>query len=149
MPLFQRILVPVDGSATSLAALACAIDLAQRHDGQLRVLHVIDEVLFTTGFEYSGDLQGAVQANAEKVLESAMATAKSAGVACDASLLHLMGQRLGQRVADAAREWQADLIVVGTHGRHGVDRMLMGSGAEQIIRLASAPVLVIRGAEPT
>jgi nucleotide-binding universal stress UspA family protein len=47
-------------------------------------------------------------------------------------------------VSDAAKRWNADLIVVGTHGRRGVGRVLMGSGAEQIIRLAPVPVLVIR-----
>ena len=47
-------------------------------------------------------------------------------------------------VADEARRWNADLIVVGTHGRRGVGRMLLGSGAEQVIRMAPVPVLVIR-----
>jgi nucleotide-binding universal stress UspA family protein len=47
-------------------------------------------------------------------------------------------------VAEAARQWKADLVVVGTHGRRGVGRMLLGSGAEQVIRLAPVPVLVIR-----
>jgi nucleotide-binding universal stress UspA family protein len=51
---------------------------------------------------------------------------------------------LPEVVADEARRWQADLIVVGTHGRRGVGRMLLGSGAEQVIRMAPVPVLVIR-----
>ena len=54
---------------------------------------------------------------------------------------------MGETVANAARLWNADLIVVGTHGRRGVGRMLLGSGAEQIVRLAPVPVLVVRSPE--
>jgi nucleotide-binding universal stress UspA family protein len=55
---------------------------------------------------------------------------------------------LAEVVADAATRFKADLIVVGTHGRRGLGRMMLGSGAEQIIRLAPVPVLVIRHNEP-
>ena len=57
------------------------------------------------------------------------------------------GQRLGETAADAAKRWNADLLVVGTHGRRGIGRMLLGSGAEQIIRLAPVPTLVVRAPE--
>ena len=59
-------------------------------------------------------------------------------------LQHSAGQRLGDTVADAARDWGADLVVLGTHGRRGVGRVLLGSGAEQVIRCASVPVLIVR-----
>jgi nucleotide-binding universal stress UspA family protein len=55
--------------------------------------------------------------------------------------------RLGEAVAREAQQWDADLIAVGTHGRRGLGRVLLGSGAEQIIRVAPVPVLVIRGEE--
>jgi len=58
------------------------------------------------------------------------------------------GQRLADAISDAALRWDADLIVVGTHGRHGIGRILMGSGAEQITRLAPVPVLVVRADAP-
>ena len=77
-----------------------------------------------------------------------MTAVQGAGVAVDTVLLDKLGQRLGAAVANSAKHWNADLIVVGTHGRRGLGRLLMGSGAEQIIRQAPAPVLVVRAADP-
>ena len=72
----------------------------------------------------------------------------SAGVPADTKLMETPGGRLGELVADEARSWEADLVVVGTHGRHGVSRVLLGSGAEQVLRLAPVPVLAVRSGEP-
>jgi len=71
--------------------------------------------------------------------------AQAANVPADTRLVDTPGQRLGQTVADEAASWNADLIVLGTHGRRGVGRVLLGSGAEQIIRMAPCAVLSIRG----
>ena len=75
------------------------------------------------------------------------AFAVNATAAGDTRLADAPSQRLGRMVADEARGWEADLIVVGTHGRRGLGRVLLGSGAEQIIRDAPVPVLVIRGGD--
>jgi nucleotide-binding universal stress UspA family protein len=146
---FQRILVPVDGSETSKKALEAAIQLARAMDGQIRVMHAIDEMMYVSGYEYTADLLGAARTWAREALDEAMATVKAAGVACDSLLVDELGPRLGESVAQAARDWKADLIVVGTHGRRGFNRLVLGSGAEQIIRLAPAPVMVIRPADAT
>jgi nucleotide-binding universal stress UspA family protein len=63
-------------------------------------------------------------------------------------LFDKLGERLAETVANGAKDWGAELIVLGTHGRRGVGRLLMGSGAEQIIRLAPVPVLVVRDETP-
>ena len=68
----------------------------------------------------------------------------AAGVVAETALLEGLDLRLGDVVADDARAWSADLVVVGTHGRRGVGRVLLGSGAEQIIRQAPVPVLAVR-----
>jgi nucleotide-binding universal stress UspA family protein len=80
-----------------------------------------------------------------KVLDIAAAMAQSAGVTAEQQLVEDPGVRLGEAIASEARQWEADLIVVGTHGRRGIGRVLLGSGAEQIVRSAPVPVLVIRG----
>jgi nucleotide-binding universal stress UspA family protein len=134
--MFKRILVPVDGSATSTKALVAALQLARETGGRVRVLHSFDELAYLSGYEYGGD-----------VLRSALDVAKSSGVPADSRLVEAPGRRLGDLVAEEAGSWEADLIVVGTHGRHGVGRVLLGSGAEQVIRLAPVPVLSIRGDE--
>lgn len=93
---------------------------------------------------YSEELLLALRTGSERVLSDAMAVAQSAGVEADTMLYDKFGERLGEVIADAARLWNADLVVVGTHGRRGIERMFLGSGAEQIIRLAPVPVLVFR-----
>ena len=98
-------------------------------------------------YNAEGELIAAMRETGNKVLADAMAIALSAGVAADTLLFDNFGSRLAEVVADAAKQWDADLIVVGTHGRRGVGRVLMGSGAEQILRLAPVPVLVIRSGE--
>jgi len=145
MPVFRRILVPVDGSDTSNKALAVALELARDSGGRVCLLHAVDELAYVTGFEYSGDVVKMAQDAAGKVLEQAVTAARSAGIECDSKLIDFPGQRLGETVAEEARKWEADLIVVGTHGRRGLGRVIMGSGAEQIIRVAPTPVLTIRG----
>ena len=142
--MYKRILVPVDGSATSNKALTAALQLARDGGGRVRILHSLDELAYLSGFEYSGEVIKVARENAARVLDDAMAIAQAAGVPADPQLVDLPGQRLGQTTSDAARAWEADLIVVGTHGRRGIGRVLMGSGAEQVIRMAPVPVLVIR-----
>jgi nucleotide-binding universal stress UspA family protein len=149
--MYKRILIPVDGSPTSNSALKSALHLAKDASGQVRLIHVVDELAYLTGYEaygaYSVDLIDIAQKIGKKILDDAMAIAKAAGVQADQMLIEKYGEHLGETIADAARSWNADLIVVGTHGRRGVGRVFLGSGAEQIIRLAPIPVLVIRSIE--
>ena len=121
MPPFQKILVPVDGSSTSNKALDYALKLAKEDHSQVRALH------------------------ATEVLQKAVVAAQALNVPADTKLVDQPGQRLGQTVADEAASWGADLVVVGTHGRRGVDRVLLGSGAEQIVRMSPVAVLTVRG----
>lgn len=143
--MYKRILVPVDGSATSSKALVAALQMARESGGRVRIVHALDELAYLSGFEFSADILQVARQYAGKVLDDALAMAKSAGVPADARLVEQAGQRLGDLVAAAAKEWEADLVVAGTHGRRGVGRVLLGSGAEQVLRLAPVPVLVVRG----
>ena len=146
--MFKRILVPVDGSETSGKALAAAIGLAREGAGQLHLVHCVDELSYMGGYEYAGTVIDLVRATGTRILEQALDTCRAAGIEAVSTFIDTPGQRLGASVAKAAVDWKADLVVVGTHGRRGVERVVMGSGAEQIIRMATAPVLVIRGSAP-
>jgi nucleotide-binding universal stress UspA family protein len=143
--MFNRILVPVDGSPTSTKALVAALQLARESGGRVRLLHLLDELPYLTGYEYSPDLLRQCRGYAEKVLQEALEIARAAGVPGDTRLMDVPGQRLGEVVAAEARDFGADLVVVGTHGRRGIERALLGSGAEQVLRLAPVPVLAVRG----
>ncbi len=145
MPPFQKILVPVDGSSTSDKALQYALALAQANHSQVRVLYAIDELANLSSYEYAGEFLATARQQGRQVLQQAMDAAKAKTVSADTRLTEESGQRLGQTVAEEAASWGADLIVVGTHGRRGVGRVLLGSGAEQIIRMAPVAVLSVRG----
>jgi nucleotide-binding universal stress UspA family protein len=142
---FKRILVPCDGSEVSTQALASALQLA-RDGGRVRVLHVMDQIDYLAGgYEYAGPaVLEELQRQARKILDDAAALCKSAGIPYDTLLLDEPGGRLGDKVAEQALAWDADLVVVGTHGRKGLSRALLGSGAEQVVRFAPVPVLVMR-----
>lgn len=146
--MYQRILVPVDGSATSNAGLDEAVKLAKLLGAQLRLLHVVDQMPLAVSAEGFGtgsfDLLGMLKEAGARILSDAKARVQSAGVAADALLIDSPGSRLSDQVAAVAREWRADLIVLGTHGRRGIGRVLMGSDAEQVVRNAPVPVLLYR-----
>ena len=146
--MFNRILVAVDGSPTSNKALVAALQLAREGGGSVRLLHAFDDLVYLTGYEYSAELIQQCRGYGEKVLQDALAIARAAGIPADTKLVDAPERRLGDVVAEEARQFEADLIVVGTHGRRGIGRVLLGSGAEQVIRLAPVPVLAIRGEEP-
>lgn len=146
--MYKRILVPVDGSDTSNKALVAALQLAREGGGRVRLVHVLDPMAFiSTGYGPVVDLLQVGQEGAAKVLADALEMAKAAGVPADTRLLDQAGGRIGEQVADEATAWEADLVAVGTHGRHGVSRVLLGSGAEQVLRLAPVPVLAVRNTE--
>jgi nucleotide-binding universal stress UspA family protein len=146
--MYKRILVPVDGSETSNRALVAALQMARDSGGRVRIVHALDELAYLTGYEFSADLLKVAREYATKVIDDALEMARSAGVPAESRLLETPGGRLGELVAEEARTWEADLVVVGTHGRHGVSRVLLGSGAEQVIRLAPVPVLAVRSSPP-
>jgi nucleotide-binding universal stress UspA family protein len=144
--MYQRIIVPVDASETSNKALVAALQLARDAGGRVRLLHVVEDMAYLIGYDgsYAAELRQAMRQAGAKVLDDALAIAQSAGVEADSVLFDQPAGRLAEVVAETARHWKADLVVVGTHGRRGVGRLLLGSGAEQILRLAPVPVLLVR-----
>ena len=150
--MFDKILVPVDGSATSRRGVDQAIAMAKLTGGSIRLVHVVDEPLAGLGSEaalVSGkDIFGAVRDAGERVLADARASVKAAGIAVDDVLFEPSGVRLSDRMAEAAAAWGASLIVIGTHGRRGLRRLMLGSDAEQILRVSPVPVLLIRSETP-
>ena len=149
--MYQRILVPVDGSETANKALIAGLQMARESGGRVHLVHVVEGLspLAADPYgAYSGEVIEVMRQSGIKILEDALVVAQAAGVPADTELFDNFGDRLAEVVADAATRFNADLLVVGTHGRRGMGRLLMGSGAEQIIRLSPVPVLVIRASEP-
>lgn len=151
--MYQRILVPIDGSATSERGLQEAMRLAKLTHASLRLIHVIDEMSFALAVDaygyYAGELLGQLRKGGAEILEKGLATVRAQGIAADSVLYENLGRTVPQRVLAEAEAWKADLIVIGTHGRRGVRRMVLGSSAEGILREAAVPVLLVRSAEGT
>jgi nucleotide-binding universal stress UspA family protein len=150
--MYQKILVPVDGSPTSMRGLQEAIKLAKLTGARLRLLHVVDQISFATGMEaatlVTGEMLQLLREGGEKLLQQAKARVEKAGVRVDTVLCDSIAGRVCDLVIEQAAAWHASLIVLGTHGRRGVGRLLLGSDAEMIVRLAEVPVLLVRAKEP-
>jgi len=146
--MYQRILVPVDGSQTSQRGLEEAIGLAKLTHGRLRLLHAIDDLSFALALDaYSGrpgTWMEELRENGRRILDTAKASADAAGIEADTVLCDRATGAVYEQVTTEADIWHADLIVVGTHGRRGADRLVMGSSAENILRHAHVPVLLTR-----
>ena len=147
MVAYQRILVPIDGSATSERALQEAIKLA---DGKarLRVVYVLEEIFPLDAESYTyidyAALQEAVRLTGERALAQAAEKAQQSGRVAETALLEAKGERIASVIEGETQRWQADLIAIGTHGRSGLSRLLLGSVAEGVVRGASVPVLLVR-----
>lgn len=153
--MFQQVLVAVDGSPTSNRGLKSAIGLASDQHASLTVLHVIDD---TAGVSYVGDM-GYIPANfvdtlledlrknGRRILAKAEAAARDGGVEAKTVLVETKGRTVADTIVNQARKLRADVIVLGTHGRRGLRRVLMGSDAEAVLREARMPVLLVRAPE--
>ena len=146
--MFDKILVPIDGSATSHCGLSQAIELAKLTGGRIRLIHAISDALSALGGEAamlcSDEIHTAVTAAGSRILAEAAALVEAERISVDTVLCEPCASRLSDQVEDAAKSWGANLIVIGSHGRRGVQRLFLGSDAEQIMRVATVPVLLVR-----
>lgn len=145
--MYQRILIPIDGSSTSLRALREALKLANR-DSVLRLIYVQEEfyLLDAEGFAFIDyeTLQQALRHTGERALAQAVELARHSGATVESALLQSDGENIAGTIGNEASNWHAELIVLGTHGRSGLNRLLLGSVAEGVVRLATVPVLLVR-----
>lgn len=144
--MYQRILVPVDASAPAQQGLAEAIQLAADQHAQLRVVHVLSDPPLNAplphGLATDQALQSLHQA-ATKILEHAADTARAVGVGAETAVIEQHRHQIGEAIVKEADHWQADLIVMGTHGRRGVARAVLGSDAEYVLRHTPVTVLLV------
>jgi nucleotide-binding universal stress UspA family protein len=145
--MYPRILVPLDGSRTAQLGLGEAVKVAKSQGSSLRLLHVVDDLALirTPEIAYDlGDLIKVLTEEGKNILEKGAAHARKHGVKVQTSLVETYGGRAADAIIDEAKKWHASLIVLGTHGRRGMKRVLMGSDAEEVLRMAHTPVLMVR-----
>jgi nucleotide-binding universal stress UspA family protein len=146
---FEKLFVPVDGSDTSAIALGVAHELCRQLNASLEIAHVVpdlpipltDPVGAYAAFDYAG-LGKALEESGREVLSKAVKNTTLSNVS--SHLVLAAGRRLSAAILEAARDASSDMIVIGTHGRSGVDRLLLGSVAEGVIHHAEVPVLLVR-----
>jgi nucleotide-binding universal stress UspA family protein len=146
--MYKNILVAIDDSDTSRCALDEALHIARTSNARLTICHVADETLmgmqgrtFSTSLNLDHAIKAIVDAG-RKLLEEAMQSAT--GIAAEAVLLEARNRRISETIADKAGELGVDLIVVGRHGRRGLATLILGSVAEQLAKIATASVLLVR-----
>ena len=137
--MYERILVPTDGSVGSAHVALQAIDIAETYGATIHVLHVVDESVraFVAGFGDESELDDRGKEAVERV--AAMARAHDVDV-----VTAIEDGDPARHIVEYADEIDADLIVAGTHGRSGVERRLIGSVAERLVRRARCPVMTVR-----
>ena len=113
----------------------------------VRLFHAVDltPAYSTVSAPHVVERQSALQAEGQKLIDDGSASALAAGVQYDSKCVTTFDKRIYDLVDEEAKNWPADLIVIGTHGRRGLSRLFLGSVAEALARISSRPILLIRG----
>lgn len=140
---FQNILVPVDFGESSKLALEAAIDLSKQFKSALTLIHTWEIPAYAYGaMEFSAlDMLTPIEGAAQQQLEGLLAEVRKERPEAKAILARGVPW---QEILAAIEQTKADLVVMGTHGRQGVGRAILGSVAEKVVRMSPAPVLTVR-----
>jgi nucleotide-binding universal stress UspA family protein len=147
MPAIRSVLVPIDFSDTSRAALRYAVDLAKRFHSRLHLLHVFPDPV-RQPWVFEAGLAGYVEGLAlrrEETIVALRALATEAHLDPRHTTTRVVDGAAHHEIIDYARKQGVDLIVMGTHGHGALTHLLLGSVAERVVRHALCPVLVVPG----
>ncbi|MGN6086390.1 universal stress protein [Trinickia sp.] len=151
--MYRRILAPIDGSETSARAFDAALRLARESGAQLVPLYVVDVPLVgadAPGYDPS-IVRDALYEEGSHVNAQAVAKMEREGVTGTPRVVETspLGDDIAHCILRVANEWPADVVVMGTHGRRGFRRLILGSVAERFVRIAACPVLLIPAGDTT
>ena len=148
---YRKILVPVDGSTTANMGLREGIRLAKEQGAAILLVHVVDQhYVVNSGMEagmFADNLFDSLREAGRDIVRKAEVLVKKAGLTVKSVVVETLTGPAADAIVREAKRSKADVIVIGTHGRRGVRRLLMGSDAEQVVRLSPVPVLLVRGKE--
>lgn len=151
--MFKKILVPVDGSRTSRLGLEEAIKLAKNQHSVLYLLHVLEEQPIVqdpgmTAGTFIDDFLRSVRESGKQVIADAEAAARKSRVRTRSVVVETLSGLTADLIVKQAKKLKVDLIILGTHGRRGIKRLVMGSDAEGVVRNTPVPVLLVRSSVP-
>ena len=145
---YHNILVPVDGSETSHAAVEKAVEFAKAFGSKITVVQalVLDPYIAAEYISASqtNDLIERARTSIEESLAAAKAKFNEQGIEVETKLLE--GQVIHREIIRAAEELHADLIIIGSHGRTGLKKFLLGSVAQEVLSICPLPVLIVKSA---
>jgi nucleotide-binding universal stress UspA family protein len=139
--MYERILVPTDGSPAAEAAVEQAVSLAAQYDATIHALYVVDTSAYSTLEAGAEVIINALEDEGEKAVGDIAAAAADADVEAETTVTAGTAYR---SILGYVDDHDIDLVVMGTHGRRGLDRYLLGSVTERIVRTATVPVLTVR-----
>jgi nucleotide-binding universal stress UspA family protein len=144
--MFKHILIPVDGSPTARQAIDKALAIAEAFKSAVTLIYVIDPYAFTgvgTDFSYGqAEYLSAATAEADEAIKSAKQIFEAHGIVATGSVVE--GHSVYQAILDTAESVNADLVVMGSHGRRGLEKLVLGSVTAQVLSHAHLSVLVVR-----
>jgi nucleotide-binding universal stress UspA family protein len=151
--MYKRILVAVDGSKMSDVALTEALKLAKEQHADLRLLHVADvtpppTINSASYLDYDLFRDAMLKAGRD-VVRRAESVARTAGLSVESGVVEAIAHDISGSIVGDASRWHADLVVMGTHGRSGLERLVLGSVAESVARHAPVPVLLVKSGSPS
>lgn len=138
---YHRVLVPYDGSRLSKKAVERVVDIADPHKADATILYVIPRYEEMVGFFKTKSIEDKLREEATKVVMEAEKIASENGVSANTVIDDGVAE---ERIVETARDLSSDLIVLGSHGWHAIDKSIIGSTAERVIAHADVPVLVVR-----
>jgi nucleotide-binding universal stress UspA family protein len=146
MSAYRNILVAVDGSSAANRGLREAIRLAQEERAKLIIVHVLNEYYAYANLDGAApvDIVPMLREGGKKILAKAAAAAEKQGVKAKTVMRETLGGPAADAIVREAKKQGADLLVLGTHGRRGVRRIVLGSDAEHVVRTSPVPVLLVR-----
>jgi len=142
--MYDHVLLPTDGSRAAEAAADHAFDIARRSDAAVSVLYVVDESIFPVDIR-ADQYRVALESEGQRAVDELVARAKEAGVEQVSGAVESGAPTAA--VLDYADAHGCDLVVMGTHGRSGIERVLLGSVAERVVRKSPVAILTVRPAD--
>ena len=151
--MYKRIMVAVDEGVMTGQVMENAIELARTTGAQMAICHAIDEPILAH-LELAmllpnsaGKTEARLRLGAQGFLGRLLEVALAAGIKAEIKLVESEQKHVSDMLIDAAADWHADLLIVGTHGRRGIERFFVGSVAERLVRKAQTSLLLVRGEE--
>ncbi|WP_300455240.1 universal stress protein [Accumulibacter sp.] len=152
--MYKRIMVAVDESFMTSQVMESAISLAKATGARMAICHAIDETILAQREvammlpNSVGKTEARLRLGAQGFLGRLLEAAKAAGIDAEVKLVESEEKHVSDMLINAAADWQADLLVVGTHGRRGIERFFVGSVAERLVRKGQTSLLLVRGEDP-